>query len=104
LLIKPRDSSGELIIDTETELSNRYFAASLMEIAGIDHRELGLSFFDIINGTPAPVRTLYAFESWWATWTRQGLSGSINLSGIYEINGDANDAENWTFIPSYHIP
>jgi len=104
LLIKPRGATGNLSIDTETELSNKYFAASILELAGLPHNELGLSYFDIIYGRylPPPYRIVYAFDSWWGAWWENDEMGraTIPLLGIYEIRGNANDRENWTFIPN----
>jgi len=104
LLIKPRGATGSLVIDSDTELSNKYFAASILELAGLPHRELGLSFFDIIYGrySPPPYRTVYAFDNWWSAWWDDGGTGqaTIPLLGIYEVRGDANERESWTFVPN----
>jgi len=93
LLIKPEGSTGRLIINSETELSHRYFGASILHAAGLEHERLGLSYFDIIDGAAPPARFFYAFNSW---WDERGGAEMITLKEVYEINGDANNVENWT--------
>ena len=90
LLIKPTDAKGKLRINTQTELSNKYFAASVLETAGLPHDNLGVSYFDIINGTPPPLRYAYEYKSIG--------SEKKTLSGYYEISGDANDLSNWRLV------
>jgi len=99
-MIKPAGSTGELLFDTETELSSKYFAASILDAAGIRHEDLSLSYFDIINGTPPPLRIVYGLEHWWSAWVDHGLSGTLKYKGVYEISGDANNGENWRFVAS----
>jgi len=91
LFVKPKNSTGELITDTTTELSHKYFAASILELAGIPHSAFGISYFDIINGlVPVPqTRVLYA---------------PGNEEGDLGVDGDANNLENWRFIPSGYSP
>jgi hypothetical protein len=100
LLIKPKGSSGELVIDVETELSSKYFAASILELADIPHQGLSLSYFDLIGGTTPQVRVLYDFENWFGAWWNHGVAGELVFRGIYEITGDANNAENWQHFPA----
>ena len=92
LLIKHPGATGPLQINTEAELTNLYFGASILEMAGLSHYDLGLSYNDIINGTIPPTRMYWSYESWWVLreTTRQ-----IRLRALYEINGDANDFDNW---------
>jgi len=100
LLIKPVGGTGELIIDSETELSHSFLPASIIELAGLPHYEFGLSFFDIIYGRYLPpTRILYASYPWWHVWVEDGTSGMLPFLGHYEIIGDANNADNWTFFP-----
>jgi hypothetical protein len=94
LLIKPQGVRGALETDTSTELSNKYFGASILEAAGLPHEDYGLSYFDIIGGAPAPARQYYQYDSW---WNARGSSESIKLSGTYEISGDASKWENWSW-------
>jgi len=100
VLIKPRGSAGELAIDTESELSHKYFPASLLEIAGIPQDSLGLSYFDIINGASSPVRIIYALSNWFLAFKDQGDAGTMIEVGKFEVSGDSNNDENWRFIPS----
>ena len=97
LFIKPQGSSGPLVTDTTTELSHTYFPATILDAAGIPHSEFGISYFDIINGIVPPPRTRYmhAIGAWTAPLAR--IHGDY---GIWEIVGDANNIENWTFVPS----
>ena len=100
LLIKEKNSTGDLIIDSETELSNRYFAASLLEIAGIPHGDLGLSYFDLLAGESPPVRRLNNLSGWMYSWIDHGTEGMMELYGVYKVSGDANNDENWHYTPS----
>ena len=90
LLIKPIGASGKLKTDTQSELSNKYFGASILEAAGLQHSNLGVSYFDIIGGASPPIRYYYIHSS-------DGPEKYI-LSGYYEISGDANDYANWKYI------
>ena len=94
LLIKPRGSTGSLKIDADAELSNKYLGAGILEAAGIPHSGLGLSYFDIINGAPPPVRKVY-YQTYW--FAERNESEIVTLQGTYEIPGDANDFDNWIY-------
>ncbi|MCL2221096.1 MAG: hypothetical protein FWC20_02715 [Oscillospiraceae bacterium] len=100
LFIKPAGGSGALVTDTTSEMSNRYFAASLLQIAGLPHEQLGFSFFDILQGAPAPARTMYRLTGWAQALEDYGIRGYMSLLGTYEISGYAGDYENWVFIPN----
>jgi hypothetical protein len=91
LLIKPPDSRGDLKFNSTAQLSHTDFAASVLQAAGLPHEEFGLSYFDVIEGDIDRTRTLY-INRW------RGL-GTIWQMGKYEIVGDANNFNNWTFIP-----
>lgn len=95
LFIKPQGGHESLTINTEAELSNQYFGASILEAAQLSLSDLSVSFFDVIGGAPPPIRSFYSYSSWWGA--REGAQ-MIKLNGIYEINGDASDFENWRFI------
>lgn len=97
LFIKPPNSTGALVTDTTTELSIKYLPATILDAAGLPHAAYGISYFDIINGLiPAPpVRYLYVVGAWTAPNAR-----SHGNYGIWEVIGDANNVDNWTFIPS----
>lgn len=90
LLIKPKNASGPLKVDAESELSNAYFAASILDFAGIAHEEFGDSYFDIIENKSKISRNLYLYR-WRAL-------GNVEYTGRYVINGDANDFSNWEYI------
>jgi len=96
LFIKPKGSTGALVTDSVTELSHKYFPASILDAAGVPHEAFGISYFDIINGlVPAPpVRTLYVVGAWTTPIAR--IRGGY---GFWEVAGDANDFTNWTFFP-----
>jgi hypothetical protein len=101
LMIKPKGARGELTANSEAELSNKYFAASILELAGLPHYELGFSFFDIIGGAEPPkTRTIHALHSWINTleMLEEGGSGRIAVYGKYEVSGNALDIGNWVFI------
>ena len=94
LFIKPKNPAGALVTDTTTGLSHKYFAASIIDIAGLPHYEFGISYFDIINGLiPAPPRFLFVTGLWAPEMAR--IQGG---HGVWEVTGDANDFDNWTFI------
>ena len=97
LFIKPKGSIGALTVDTETELSTLYLQSSILDAAGLPYEELGVSYFDIINGlAPAPAkRTLYVPG-------RNAASPSARVYGeygVWEVVGDANDIGSWSFTP-----
>ena len=94
LLIKNKGARGTLQYNDVAELSNANFIPSILEIAGIPHEQFGLSFFDIISGTQAPIRRYYHHTHWWSAF--QDGTNSITLEYIYEVRGDANYRGNWT--------
>lgn len=89
LLIKPKNSRGNLKTDKISELSNDNLRASVLDAAGIPHEDFGLSYFDIIHGGLPQKRTLI-LNLW------NGLA-SVTPKGIYEITGDANNFDNWKY-------
>ena len=50
LMIKPENSHGRMQDDYTSQLSHKYFQASVLEYAGIDHSNYGYSYNDIIDG------------------------------------------------------
>ena len=94
LLIKPKDTTGALKTDNSSELSNKYFGASVLEAAGLSYDQFGISYFDIIGGSPPPIRKYYSHSGWWSA--RSGAE-TITMYGVYEISGDANDFTNWKY-------
>jgi hypothetical protein len=99
LLIKPAGSTGPLLVDRNAELSHKYFGAGILDTANISHAEFGISYFDIINGMDPPVRIMYGLYHWFPRFLELGSTASLTTYGIYEVAGDANIPENWTFIP-----
>jgi len=96
LFIKPQNSSGPLTVDTVTELSHINFQATVIEAAGIPHASYGISYFDIINGVvsvPA-MRELFVLGRHNEPHAR--IEGEY---GVWQVVGDANERENWTFVP-----
>ncbi|MCL2221097.1 MAG: hypothetical protein FWC20_02720 [Oscillospiraceae bacterium] len=100
LFIKPPGGSGELVTDRDTEMSNKFFAASLLHSAGLPHTHLGISYFDIIGGQTAPTRIKYSLSPWWIEFNAHGEQGYMTLLGFYEIRGYAGDGGNWVFVPN----
>jgi hypothetical protein len=96
LLIKPKGASGRLQFNYDAELSNKYFGASVLQIAGLPHEHLGLSYFDIIGGAPPPPRFLYRHDPWHIAF--HDSSNAISLLYVYEVSGDANNPENWRLV------
>jgi len=98
LLIKPVGCSGVMQIDTETELSHKYFGASVLDAAGLPYGEFGISYFDLIDGMMPSARILYSLDHWFPAWTSFGTSAILELYGYYEVSGDANVPDNWVYI------
>jgi len=92
LLIKPTGASGSLRIDSQAELSNKYFGASILELAGIEHRELGVSYYDIIGGATPPERIVTVYTDW---WDEKDKTRKVELHSQYSIIGDSNNKDNW---------
>ena len=83
LLVKPAGAAhAPLQTDTEAELSNGFFAASILEYAGLDHSAFGLSYNDVITGHLQPERTLWL---------------NNELTQFYTITGNARDFSNWNY-------
>lgn len=88
LLIKPKNAEAKpLMTDPDTELSNDYFAASILEYAGLDHEKFGYSYNDIINGDIHPDRYMQTCEF--------GGYGVTKYKTLYKITGNARDFDNW---------
>ena len=90
LLIKPQNTRGKLKTDKEPGLSHKNFGASILDIAGLPREGFGLSYFDIIRDRKTQTREFF-LERW----------GDIRLipKGRYVISGDANDFNNWKYVP-----
>jgi len=100
LLVKPKDATGALKVDALTELSHLYFQSSILDAAGLPYEEFGVSYFDIINALAPvpPIRTLYVPGKHAATPNAR-IYGDF---GIWEVAGDANERDSWSFIPLEH--
>ena len=83
LLIKPAGALHEpLQTDAETELSNAFFSASVLEYAGLDHSAYGISYHDVAAEDLHPERILYM---------------NHEETKRYRITGNARDFSNWTY-------
>ncbi|MCL2079595.1 MAG: sulfatase-like hydrolase/transferase [Oscillospiraceae bacterium] len=101
LFIKPKNSRGIMQEDSKTQLSGKYFPASLLDAAGIERASggrgtdggFGISFFDIIEGkvTPPP-RYLYVQSDWW--WARWDTE-NVTLVETWLVPDDASDIKSW---------
>lgn len=88
LLIKTKNADrASLQIDSEAELSNDFFPASILEYAGIDHEKFGYSYNDVITQDLHPARYLQTYDF-------QGY-GRLEAKTLYKIMGDARDFDNW---------
>jgi hypothetical protein len=89
LLIKPAGFRGVLLTDDKAQLSNKYFGAGILELAGIPHNEFGYSYFDIAALENPPKRHFYhyVFEQ----------IGEMSPGGYYEIGKNANDFNDWEY-------
>ncbi|MBR5372454.1 MAG: sulfatase-like hydrolase/transferase [Oscillospiraceae bacterium] len=89
LLIKPAGAKrGNLKYDKITPMSNKYFTASVLEYAGIDHSELGLSYNDVIANPPDEPRVLNFYEF-------TGYYRAPKLLVKYSVDGNARSFQNW---------
>jgi len=95
LLIKPKGSRGELVINGNYELSHKYFAASILEVAGLSNDKPDISYFDIIEGAAPPVRNITDLSSWWTAWLDDEAQATMVIRRVFEVSGDASDAANW---------
>ncbi|MCL2079594.1 MAG: sulfatase-like hydrolase/transferase [Oscillospiraceae bacterium] len=96
LLIKPRNSRGVMQEDSKTQLSGKYFPASLLDAAGILHHDFGISYFDIIEGkVKSPPRYFYLQNDYF--FERFGTEMG-NLFATYLIPDDASDLDNWRLV------
>lgn len=94
LLVKPKNAPAEnLKIDRDSELSNDFFAASVLEYAGLDHSDFGLSYNDVIEGDLHPERWLQTFD--WHGY------GDVVYKALYKVTGDARDFNNWEEQPNH---
>ena len=92
LLIKPAGAElRPLVTDTETEMHNPYFSASVLEYAGLDHSGLGVSYNDVIT------QDLH-IERLFCPLDFGGHNDRPRLPGVYHINGNAADPDNWNYI------
>ena len=89
LLIKEANAEkAPLKIDSDTELSNAYFDASILEYAGIDHSEYGYSYQDIIRKDIHPERIINIYNY---------NDNKPYLVCLYKITGNARNFDNWQY-------
>ena len=87
VLIKPVNAENEpLRKDRDAELSLKYFPASILEYAGLEHE--GVSFGDVIEGGHTGKRFIRSYD--FAGY------GCMEWQAAYEVDGDARDFNNWT--------
>jgi hypothetical protein len=97
LFIKPKNSSGPLAVNNIPELSHLYFQSSILDAAGLPYDELGVSYFDIISDrVPTPPKRILFVAGIHTATPNARIYGDY---GIWEVAGDANDLDNWTFVP-----
>ena len=102
LIIKPAGAEhGRLQIDSEAEMSNQFFPASILEYAGLPHDQFGLSYQDVLTDHLHPERTIYMTyghkkELEPETEPRR-KKYRITTTNCYTITGDARDFSNWVF-------
>ena len=82
MIKEKNETHDEIRIDNKTPMSHAYFAASILEYAGIKDDEYGKTYNDIINGDSDEKRYIYekAFNGMYLE---------------YEINGNCRDFSNW---------
>lgn len=91
LFIKPKGAKREeLKINKEAELSNAYFASSVLGAAGLPHEDFGPSYDELMSAKEYPPRYLKVYR-----W--HGID-SIDDILKYEITGDSSDYSNWKII------
>ena len=94
LLIKPAGSENvPIVYDRDSELSNDFFGASILEYAGIDHSSCGLSYNDVIENDLHPERYLQSVK--FINY------GALKYTARYRITGDARDFGNWELLPEH---
>ncbi len=94
LLIKPAGAEeAPIALDRWSELSNDYFKASILEMAGIDHSAYGYSYNDIIENDIHIDRYLQSVKFM--------NYGSLKYTANYRITGDARDFDNWEILPEH---
>ncbi len=92
LLIKRAGAeSSPMKTDSETQLSNALFPASIMEYCGLDHSEYGVSYEDVIVRGASPERIINIYNN-------QGSNVSPKPVCRYRVTGDAHDFGCWEYI------
>lgn len=89
LLIKPKGSAGKPLTDNPAPTSSANFGATVYEAAGIPADHLAPGYFQV----PADAKNVRYLHHWLL-----GEGGGPNYLLIYEIDGDANNFDNWTLI------
>lgn len=78
-------------IDNETELSNSFFTASILEYLGFDHEAYGSSYEDVISHKASPERIISIHDA-------RGINLGYVLICKYKVSGDAHDFSCWEYI------
>lgn len=95
LLVKPANAKDEpLKKDRDSELSNDFFAASVLQYAGVDPAEIGgninsdkYTYQNVVDNDLHPTRYMQTF-----LW---GGYGKVTYKTLYKITEDARDWSNW---------
>ena len=88
LLVKSANADSiPMQINSEAELTNDFFPASILDYAGIDHKKFGYSYNDVITQKLHPDRYLQTYDF-------KGY-GRLEAKTLYKITGDARNFENW---------
>lgn len=91
LLIKPENAAQQpLQLDPVSELSNQYFAASVLEYAGLDRSAYGNSYSDIIGNDLRTERYFQIMD--WRDF------GDTSTALLFRITGNARDLANWELV------
>ena len=91
LLVKPRNEGrNKLVVDSETQLSNEYIPATILEAAGLDHSAYGVSIQDIVKDRLSLERTIRFYYFY-------GYFNPYIQVCTYRINGNGRDFSNWDY-------
>ncbi|MBR5712410.1 MAG: sulfatase-like hydrolase/transferase [Lachnospiraceae bacterium] len=92
LLIKPANAAhAPLTIDNTSPTSNEYIPATILQYAGIDSNEYGISVQDLVEQGLHPDRLLGFLHF-------NGFFNSQPVAFEYKISGPARDIASWTCI------
>lgn len=98
LFVKPAGARGTLLTNDEAQLSNRNFAASVLEYAGLDHSVFGSSYNDIIEGGGKQERIFNATNYYNFGSKFVDRFDRFTERIIYRVSGNSRDFANWELI------